>query len=310
MAPFGAPCDQFRSTEDQFLARWREIDVLGKKVRDLDARVNLLHAKIVAGTAEDQRRELVWEAAKAETLAHYAETFSLTWASILIYALLAYMLLGYWAKELLSKIYSALMRFLHKGRFGIGGSARFIGLVEEWSLRWKPKRALLPFYFDFLDLLKSKVPAEEEKPADDQDNTFRRRRPRKPGLLAGLMPKKQALRESLTVEREYYGGGDLFIGRSLYHRGLHVGLKDDRHMMTIGGSRSGKGATAIIANLLTFDGSVLCIDPTGENARITARRRREMGQKVHIVDPFHIVTEDSDCFNPLEHLEEKTRNGI
>jgi type IV secretion system protein VirD4 len=34
---------------------------------------------------------------------------------------------------------------------------------------------------------------------------------------------------------------------------------------------------------------VLVIDPKGENALITAKRRQEMGQDVHIVDPWGIV---------------------
>src|SRR6185437_1173037 len=94
----------------------------------------------------------------------------------------------------------------------------------------------------------------------------------------------------------------LFMGRSLYSRPLHVGLKDDRHMFTIAGSRGGKGISVIIPNLLTFEGSILCIDPKGENAKITARRRRELGQDVFIVDPFHICGEKSDCLNPFETL--------
>lgn len=96
----------------------------------------------------------------------------------------------------------------------------------------------------------------------------------------------------------------LFMGRSLYNPFLNIGLEDSRHMLTIAGSRAGKGATAIIPNLLLWEGSTLVIDPKGTNALVTARRRREMGQKVYLIDPFNIVDdEDKASFNPLELLD-------
>lgn len=49
------------------------------------------------------------------------------------------------------------------------------------------------------------------------------------------------------------------------------------HQLTIAPTRSGKGVGAIIPNLLTADRSVLCMDPKGENARITARARSRLG---------------------------------
>src|SRR5271157_5948246 len=62
----------------------------------------------------------------------------------------------------------------------------------------------------------------------------------------------------------------LLLGR---RAGRLIGWNDDRHMMTIAGSRAGKGVSLIIPNLLFYEGSALVIDPKGENARITASRR-------------------------------------
>ncbi len=77
----------------------------------------------------------------------------------------------------------------------------------------------------------------------------------------------------------------------------------DRHLLTIAPTRSGKGTTAIIPNLLTYRGSVLVIDPKGENAMITAAQRAAMGQSVHVVDPWNIVGGDRVArFNPLDWL--------
>ena len=68
--------------------------------------------------------------------------------------------------------------------------------------------------------------------------------------------------------------------------GRPVGFTDDRHVMTIAGSRAGKGRSLIIPNMLMYEGSVLAIDPKGELARITSRARAEMGQRVIVLDPF------------------------
>ncbi len=68
--------------------------------------------------------------------------------------------------------------------------------------------------------------------------------------------------------------------------GRPVGFTDDRHVMTIAGSRAGKGRSLIIPNMLMYEGSVLAIDPKGELARITSRARAEMGQRVVVFDPF------------------------
>ena len=72
-----------------------------------------------------------------------------------------------------------------------------------------------------------------------------------------------------------------------------VGVDDDRHLVTLGGTRGGKGTTAIIPNLCLYEGSVVCIDPKGENARITAARRgrgskhtQGMEQRVIVLDPY------------------------
>lgn len=66
-------------------------------------------------------------------------------------------------------------------------------------------------------------------------------------------------------------------------------LDGEGHLLTIGGTGSGKGTTSIIPNLLFWPGSTIVIDPKGENAAITSRRRHELGQAVHILDPWEIV---------------------
>ncbi|MCV5950975.1 type IV secretory system conjugative DNA transfer family protein, partial [Escherichia coli] len=62
------------------------------------------------------------------------------------------------------------------------------------------------------------------------------------------------------------------------------------HVVTVAPTGSGKGIGAVIPNLLTYQGSALVFDPKGENAEVTGRRRREMGQSVHVIDPFGITS--------------------
>ena len=91
----------------------------------------------------------------------------------------------------------------------------------------------------------------------------------------------------------------IVLGR---HQGKLLRHRTDKHLLTLAPNRAGKGVSAIIPNLLTWPGSVLVIDPKGENAIVTARRRREMGQDVHVLDPWGVTGLECGCFNPLMAL--------
>ncbi len=88
--------------------------------------------------------------------------------------------------------------------------------------------------------------------------------------------------------------------------GIRIGVGDDRHVMTIAGSRAGKGRAALVPNLITYPGSVLVIDPKGDLAQITAAHRRTMGQDVYVLDPFGVAGDTGETypgrFNPLAML--------
>lgn len=88
-------------------------------------------------------------------------------------------------------------------------------------------------------------------------------------------------------------------------------VPDDRHLMTIAGSRAGKGVSLIIPNLLLYENSVLAIDPKGELSRITTRARRAMGQQVHILDPFATNGRyPSASFNPLAEIDPASPSAV
>lgn len=85
-----------------------------------------------------------------------------------------------------------------------------------------------------------------------------------------------------------------------------IGLEDDRHLMTVAGSRAGK-SVGLISNLLFYRGSVLVTDPKGELADLTAPRRARQGQRIHVLDPFGIAGKKVSAwrasYNPLDVLE-------
>ena len=109
-----------------------------------------------------------------------------------------------------------------------------------------------------------------------------------------------------TVERSQPNQKPIIVDKPIHYQ-------SDRHLLTVAPTRSGKGVSAIIPNLLTYEGSVLVIDPKGENAMITAKRRGSgdeqlnipgLGQEVHIVDPWGITkAQKVSRFNPLDWLQ-------
>jgi len=93
----------------------------------------------------------------------------------------------------------------------------------------------------------------------------------------------------------------LIIGRDPQTKAL-LRYDGPSHLMTMAPTRTGKGVGTIIPNLLTAQRSVICIDPKGENARITARAREGFGA-LHVLDPFGVTDRPSSCFNPFAHLD-------
>jgi len=99
-----------------------------------------------------------------------------------------------------------------------------------------------------------------------------------------------------------YQSGNLFLG----HDGTQeIGLKTERHALTVAGAGAGKGACVIIPNLLRWPHNALVIDPKGEAAEATAEKREAMGQAVHVLDPFdsaRVADRFKACYNPLDEL--------
>lgn len=102
-----------------------------------------------------------------------------------------------------------------------------------------------------------------------------------------------------------YRSGHIWLGRD--GNGNAVGHDDDRHIVTVAGSRSGKGRSILIPNLLTWKGSVVVNDPKGENATITAVLRSHIsGHAVVVIDPHGAADVPANlraAFNPLDLID-------
>lgn len=97
------------------------------------------------------------------------------------------------------------------------------------------------------------------------------------------------------------GQSGLLIGRDPITKKL-LRYDGPAHLLTMAPTRTGKGVGTIIPNLLTLDRSIICVDPKGENARVTSWARDRFG-KVHVLDPFGVTGIASAAFNPLERLD-------
>jgi type IV secretion system protein VirD4 len=91
----------------------------------------------------------------------------------------------------------------------------------------------------------------------------------------------------------------ILLGR---RNGRYLGRSDDRHIVTIAGTRAGKSRSVLIPNLKRYRGSAVVIDPKGELAKETANLRASWGQKVYVLNPFNVMEWGTDGHNPCAEL--------
>jgi type IV secretion system protein VirD4 len=74
------------------------------------------------------------------------------------------------------------------------------------------------------------------------------------------------------------------------------------HHLVVSGTRGGKGVSAVIPAILDHQGPVVCLDIKGENFAVTRRHREALGRKVAVLNPFGLVENGKDQFNPLDYI--------
>ncbi|MDD4617076.1 MAG: type IV secretory system conjugative DNA transfer family protein [Alphaproteobacteria bacterium] len=113
------------------------------------------------------------------------------------------------------------------------------------------------------------------------------------------------------------GSDGYMLGEFVTNTGAHpMQYKGERHLLTVAPTRSGKGVSSIIPNLLMYQGSAFVIDPKGENALVTAFRRGAgssennipgLGQDVVLLDPWDVAASKlgmkPSSFNPIDWIK-------
>lgn len=128
-------------------------------------------------------------------------------------------------------------------------------------------------------------------------------------------------------EREDHAG--VYMGRSLFEDDFHprpIAIEDDTHLLTIGMPGSGKSITSIWPNLLSYQGSLIVIDPKGEHAKMTLGSRQDKslfeqgwgtntehitrcpnilpGGAAWVLDPFGVVgCYESSSYNVISEID-------
>lgn len=93
-------------------------------------------------------------------------------------------------------------------------------------------------------------------------------------------------------------------GPSAVNLGAPIWDRSDGHVAVFAPTGAGKSRNLLVPILLSTTDSAIVLDIKGELARITSRFREQMGQEVHIVDPWQCVSESGASFNPLDTVDE------
>jgi len=132
---------------------------------------------------------------------------------------------------------------------------------------------------------------------------------------------------ALTVPNAMYLFQGVFFGKSsrpdakktptAQNPGAPICSLPESHTLVLGRTRAGKGCRVAIPTLLRYyGGSVLTVDPKGENAAITARARSKLNT-VHIVNPWGQLSAEfqklgfpNATYNPLDILDRNDPNAV
>ena len=129
----------------------------------------------------------------------------------------------------------------------------------------------------------------------------------KSGLVLGRMPVERGLGRALAMlfsnRVPVSEAFREFFASLTQHPSVLVRLPQVVHTAIYSPSGQGKGVSGVIPFLLTTDEACVVIDFKGENAFLTAEhRRRQFGHQVVLLDPYHVVTNSPDRFDPLDFV--------
>jgi len=123
------------------------------------------------------------------------------------------------------------------------------------------------------------------------------------GLIVGRMDCRPAFIARVNGLFDLSLSSKVAVQQFLTNRTGFVRLSRAVHTAVFAPTGVGKGVSCVIPHLLTCPDSTVVVDFKGENARITAKARKAMGHRVVILDPFKVVTNNPDTFNPLDFID-------
>lgn len=113
--------------------------------------------------------------------------------------------------------------------------------------------------------------------------------------------KEDLIKSGLAVKLKHMSGPIFAKIGSPKSRGDFITSHDIPHSFICAPTGSGKGVGIVIPTLLTYGGSIICLDVKGENYRITSRARKELGDKIYRFSPLD-ENKRSHRFNPLDGM--------
>jgi type IV secretion system protein VirD4 len=122
------------------------------------------------------------------------------------------------------------------------------------------------------------------------------------GLFNTRLPSKDACEQFLASIR---------VGRKSKLPAPLVRLPKAVHTMVCAPTGVGKGVSSVIPFLLASDESAVVVDFKGENVQLTSEHRRKVfGHQIVVLDPFKVVTQAPQKFNPLDFIQKDSLMAI
>lgn len=133
------------------------------------------------------------------------------------------------------------------------------------------------------------------------------------GFLVGRIPAPR-LREAIghlwRLPRHLSLAACITFFAALRREPQWVRLVSGVHTLIISPPGGGKTTGLVLPVLLTNKDSAVVLDVKGEICRATAEARRAMGHQIVVLDPFHVVTNRPDTFNPLSVIDPMAPNAL
>lgn len=91
-----------------------------------------------------------------------------------------------------------------------------------------------------------------------------------------------------------------------------VRLSRSVHSAIFASTGAGKNVSCVFPFLLSCQDSCVTVDFKGENYRVSAERRRQMGHQIVALDPWHLVTDGhaTSTYNPLDFIDKDSPQAV